>query len=302
MDARVPAHLTGRRADARSSALSVVDLATLFVVIAAIAALYAGVAARLWRDWLTDDNYAHGVLVLPVIAWLIWRQRTSVAAMTREPSWLGAGLVAASLALFLLGQATFEFFITRVSLLGVVAGVVVQLFGWRQAYALRFPLLLLAMAIPLPALVFNEIAFPLQLLASRFGVLLLKLLHVPAWRDGNIIRLSHVTLEVAEACSGVRSLISVLTLAVAYGALVRLRPSVHLLLALAAVPVVLLTNGLRVAGAGFMAHAWGASAATGFLHGFSGGLFFAGAVVLLFLVERAIAFGVHRWDRRQEAR
>ena len=178
--------------------------------------------------------------------------------------------------------------------MGVIAGSIVQLYGWRHLRAVRFPLVLLAIAIPLPAIVFNEIAFPLQLLASQIGVSLLTLAHVPALREGNVILLRYATLEVAEACSGVRSLISVITLALVYGQVARLRPLVHAALVASAVPVVVFANGLRVAGAGIAAERWGVSTATGFLHAFSGAFFFSGAILLMFGVER-MAGALIRW-------
>lgn len=278
-----PARDDPARRDASSHHLLVLVLA------AAILGLYGPVLLRLWSDWMTDANYAHGILVPPFVAWLIWRRRWDLRLLRRRPSYAGAWIVAASLVLFLLGHAAFEFFLTRISLLGVLAGVVVQLYGWRHLRVGLFPLCLLALAIPLPALVVNEIAFPMQLLASRFGVATLDVLSIPAVREGNIIRLERATLEVAEACSGIRSLISLGTLALVYGYLGRQALPVRGALALAVLPVVILANGLRVAGAGVAAHAWGPEAAAGFLHSFSGWLFFGCAFLMLVGVERVAA-------------
>ena len=262
------------------------DGLVLAALVAALGVIYGGVVAGLWADWWHDENYAHGVLVVPAACWLIWSQRTTLAAMPRRPSASGAVIVALSLGVFLVGQAAVEFFLIRVSLVGVLAGTVVQLLGWRQLRALRVPLLLFILAIPLPALIFNQLAFPLQLLASRIGVAMLSWIGIPVVREGNVILLQNATLEVAEACSGVRSLISMLTLALLYGSLTAQRPGVRVAMMAAAVPVVLLANGMRVAGAGIAAHVYGAGAASGFLHAFSGWIFFAGSVALLLTVER----------------
>jgi len=258
----------------------------LAILAAGIGVIYGGVVAGLWTDWWHDENYAHGVLVVPAVCWLIWRQRTGLAAMPRTPSANGAFIVALSLGVFLVGQAAAEFFLIRLSLVGVLAGTVVQLLGWRQLRAVRVPVLLFILAIPLPVLVLNQLAFPLQLLASRFGVAMLSWIDIPVVREGNVILLQHATLEVAEACSGVRSLISILTLALVYGSLTAQRRAVRLAIVAAAVPIVLLANGLRVAGAGIAAHVYGAGAASGFLHTFSGWIFFGGSVALLLTVER----------------
>jgi exosortase len=254
-----------------------------------VVALYGSVLRGLWSDWLHDANYAHGVLIPPVVAWMLWRKRRVLLALERRPSYAGAAMVAASLCAFLLGQAAVEFFVTRLSLLGLIAGVIVQLAGWRQLRVCLFPICLVALAIPLPALLFNEIAFPMQLLASRFGEAALHVFNVPVVREGNVIRLDRATLEVAEACSGIRSLISLGTVAVVYGYLGGQPPWTRALVAVSVLPVVIVANGLRVAGAGLLAHAYGPQAAAGFLHTFSGWLFFGAAVLMLALVERSVA-------------
>lgn len=281
------------RGRAEYGPLSSIHWALIVVLAGAIAGLYGPAVVDLWSDWLHNENYAHGVLVPPFVAWLVWRRRAEFRALGRQPSYAGAALVAVGLCMFLVGQIGFEFFLTRISLLVVLAGVVVHLFGWRHLRLARFPILLVALAIPLPALVFNQIAFPMQLLASQLGVATLDAASIPAVREGNIILLEGVTLEVAEACSGVRSLISLGTLALVYGYLGRQSGPSRALVAIAVLPVVIAANGLRVAGAGAVAHAWGAEAAAGFLHSFSGWLFFGSAVLMLVAVERSVA--AFRW-------
>src|SRR5207237_6491746 len=140
------------------------------------------------------------------------------------------------------------------------------LLGWRHVRALAFPLSFLLLMIPIPAIIFNQIAFPLQLLASQFGESAMSLANVPVLREGNVIVLANTTLEVAEACSGIRSLVSLLTLAIVYGYFSDRRAGVRVAIALSAVPVAILANGLRVAGTGIAAHFYGAAAAAGFFH------------------------------------
>jgi exosortase len=269
--------------------MSPLHLALVVILAGAMVGLYGPMVPELWFDWTTNENYAHGILVPPFVAWLIWRQRAAFLALPRRPSYAGALLVAAGLCMFLVGQIGFEFFLTRVSVLVVLAGIVVQLLGWTHLRLSLFPLLLLGLAIPLPTIVFNEIALPMQLLASQLGVATLEAVSVPAIREGNIIRLDRATLEVAEACSGVRSLISLGTLALVYGYLSRQSLPARSIVVFAVLPVVIVANGLRVAGAGVAAHAWGAEAAAGFLHSFSGWLFFGSAVFMLAVVERGVA-------------
>jgi len=179
-----------------------------------------------------------------------------------------------------------ELFITRVSLIVVLAGSVLFLFGWRMLGLVAFPIAFLVLMIPIPAIIFNQIAFPLQILASKFGEVVLQAANIPVLREGNIIALANVRLEVAEACSGIRSLISLLTLGIVYGYFTDSRPVVRICIALSAIPIAIVANGARVAGTGIAAHVYGPEAALGFFHTFSGWLVFVVAFALMFLFAR----------------
>src|ERR1700722_133952 len=195
----------------KSSRVALAGMVLAFVL------LYSRVFVDLVRNWIRDENYSHGFIVLPVVAYLVWKQRARLAATERRPSWLGLPIVALSLALLLTGTAGVEFFLMRTSAIGVAAGTILFLAGWRWLRLLLFPLTFALLMIPLPAIVFYQLAFPLQLLATRFGVAILQLAHIPVLREGNLIVLARTTLEVAEACSGIRSLISLFALALLYG-------------------------------------------------------------------------------------
>ncbi len=265
-------------------------LTTLALVAVGFAALYQHVLVKLVHDWATDGNYSHGFLIVPIAAYLVWERRGRLAAAAARPSWLGLPLVVLSVALLGAGVLGAELFLTRVSILGVLAGAVVFLYGWRHLRILAFPLAFLLLMIPIPAIIFNQIAFPLQLLASRLGELALTIAGVPVLREGNVITLSNTSLEVAEACSGIRSLVSLLTLAIVYGYVMNRRAWARITLALASIPVAIAANGMRVAGTGMAAHYMGPEAAEGFFHEFSGWLLFVVAFILLFAVQRAIAW------------
>jgi exosortase len=142
--------------------------------------------------------------------------------------------------------------------------------------------------VPIPAIIFNQVAFPLQLFASKFGTAVMELFQVPVLREGNVIILAHTNLEVAEACSGIRSLISLLTLGIVYGYFTDSRTWVRLAIAASTVPIAIVANGLRVAGTGVLAHYYGREAADGFFHTFSGWLVFVVAFVMLFVVTRIV--------------
>ena len=254
----------------------------------AFAAVYAGVLTELARNWLEDDNYSHGLLVIPAALYLAWNRREHLRLVPCRPSASGFGIVAAALAILLVGTAGIELFITRMSMIGVLAGAIVALLGWAFLRAVAFPLAFLVLMIPLPTLIFNEVAFPLQLLATRFGVAVLHLFDVPVFSEGNVIVLASTSLEVAEACSGIRSLVSLLTLALLYGYFVERRAGPRVLIALSVVPVAIVANGLRVAGSGFAAHHFGPEAASGVLHELSGWLVFVLSLAMVAALWRIV--------------
>jgi exosortase len=256
---------------------------------ATFAALFFDVGRKLVSDWATDDNYSHGFLVVPVALFLAWERREALAAAARRPSLLGLVVVVGSLGVLAAGTLGAELFLTRIAIVGVLVGVVLFALGWHHLRLLAFPLAFLLLMIPLPAILFNQIALPLQLLASQVGEEGLRAFGVPVLREGNVMVLASTTLEVAEACSGIRSLISLLTLGIVYGYFMDSRAWVRWVLALSTVPIAVVTNGLRVAGTGIAAHHYGPEAAEGFLHTFSGWLVFVSALALLFVLREVMA-------------
>jgi exosortase len=263
-------------------------LASISAVVGAFVLLYGRVLAELARIWVHDENYSHGLVVLPVIGYLVWQRRARLAATELRPSAAGLGMIAVSLAVLLVGTAGVEFFLMRTSAIGVLVGIVVFLGGWPLVRVLLFPLALTAFLIPLPPVVFYQIAFPLQLMATKFGVLALELVRIPVLREGNVIALAHTTLEVTEACSGIRSLLALFALAVMYGYFADSRSFPRFLIALSSIPIAIMANGLRIAGTGIAAHYIGPSVATGFFHAFSGWTIFMTSFVMLMAVSNAV--------------
>jgi exosortase len=196
---------------------------------------------------------------------------------------LGLGLC-----VLIVGQMGAELFLSRLSLLIVLAGIVVLFFGWNFFRALLFPWAFLLLMIPIPTIVFNQITFPLQLLASKVASTTLPWMGVPVLREGNVIVLPAMALEVAEACSGIRSLMSLTTLAVIYGYLMERRVGVRVLLAVASVPIAVAANSLRIVGTGLLVQYWDPEKAEGFFHEFSGWLIFVVSLLMLYLLHRAV--------------
>ena len=252
------------------------------------AALYWHVFAKLVSDWYNDDNYSHGFLIVPLALYFVWERRAKLQKTPLAPSALGLVVVFGSVAVLIAGILGSELFLTRISILGTLVGVTLFLCGWGYLRALAFPLAFLLLMIPIPAIIFNQIAFPLQLLASQFGESAMGMANVPVLREGNVLILANTTLEVAEACSGIRSLVSLLTLAIVLGYFSDPRGWVRTLVAVSSVPVAIVTNGFRVAGTGIAAHQFGAAAAEGFFHEFSGWLVFVSAFMLMLVLQRVI--------------
>jgi exosortase len=298
-----------------SSPASISPLWRPLLVAAAVAFVYWGVVWRLAHFWWEDENYSHGLLIPFIIGYILWTERDRLASVVKRPApaWGGAAVVAALAALWA-GTAGAELFVQRASLVLLLAGVVVYFWGFRLLRWVVVPLLLLALAIPIPTIVFNKVAFPLQLFASRCAVWAMRMFDIPVLREGNVIELlplgSTTTrkLEVVEACSGIRSLMTLVTLAVVFayfthpeggdggdeGGRRRARFGVlrAVLIVLAAVPIAIITNAARVSGTGVLSHYYGTQVADGFFHSFSGWVVYVVAFLLLF------AFGwlIDRFD------
>ena len=262
------------------------------VAIAALAAVaawvYAPIVSSLIRQWASDDNYSHGFFVLPLALYFAWERRAALRDAAVRPSLLGLAVVAGSLVLLVAGLFGAELFLTRVSLVGVIAGAVLFVWGRRHFRILAFPIAFLLLMIPLPAIVFNQIAFPLQLVASNLGETVIAAAGVPVLREGNVLQLPARTLEVAEACSGIRSLVSLTMLGIVLGYFTERRTGSRVVLALAAVPIAIVANAARVAGTGLASEWISPAAADGFFHTFSGWLMFVVAFGCLLLVQQGM--------------
>ena len=258
------------------------------VVLGLLGWLYAPILYHLVRQWWADPNFSHGFFVPLFSAWVLWRTRGQLKQISPEPSAWGLPLIVVSLLVLVLGIFGAELFLSRVSLILLLAGLVIFLFGWTMLRAVSFPLLFLVLMVPIPAIIFSQITFPLQILASKLAAGTLPFCGVPVLREGNVINLPAMALEVAEACSGIRSLMSLSTWAIMYAYLMERRTSVRILLALASLPIAVAANGLRIVGTGLIVQYWDPRLAEGFFHAFSGLLIFLVSLLMLFALHQAI--------------
>ena len=295
----------------------------ILAISSALVFVYATVLVKLGHNWWTDENYSHGLLIPFIIAYIVWSQRERFAPAAQRPAMImGLTAVLAALLALWTGTAGAELFMQRTSLVLMLAGTVLYFWGFALLRLLVVPLFLLLLAIPIPAIVFNKIAFPLQLFASRCAVWAMMVFDIPVLRQGNVIELmprgamETKKLEVVEACSGIRSLMTLVTLAVVFAYFTHSRggtpphgdnsnddsrprnPSSGVaravslwksygfwraaVIVLSAIPIAIFTNALRVSGTGVLAHYYGTRVADGFFHSFSGWVIYIVAFLMLF--------------------
>jgi exosortase len=250
--------------------------------------LYYPTLSRLVAQWWNDPNFSHGFFVPLFAAFVAWQERNRISAVKSHPSWWGLFFLGLGLCTLVVGQMGAEIFLSRLSFLMVLAGLIIFFLGWSFFRAVLFPWAFLLLMIPIPQIVFSQITFPLQLLASKVASGVLPLLGVPVLREGNVIILPAMALEVADACSGIRSLMSLATLAVIYGYLAERSIALRVLLAFTALPIAVAANSLRVVGTGLLVQYWDPEKAQGFFHEFQGWLMFVASLAMLFLFHRAI--------------
>lgn len=256
-----------------------------------LAAVYHGIVPEMVQQWYEDENYSHGFVVPLIAGYFIYEKRHEILQAEVRPWWPGFLLLAAGMLQLILGYLGSEFFTMRSSLVVILSGLTLFLFGTGLFRLMLLPLGYLFFMVPLPYIIYDMVAFPLKLFVTKASIATLKLMGVVVMREGNIIMLPLTTLEVADACSGIRSLISLLALAVAYAFFLRVSPIRRGLLVLSAIPIAIFTNALRVIGTGLLAQYWGAKAAEGFFHEFAGLAVFVVAITLLIALGTLLTRG-----------
>jgi exosortase len=258
------------------------------VLLVLVGWLYFSILGRLAQQWTHDPNFSHGFFVPAFSLFVLWQERGRLSALPVKPSWTGLPIVLLALCVLVLGNLGAELFLSRTSLLVLIAGLVIFFLGWQYFRAMLFPWAFLLLMIPIPSILFNQITFPLQLLASKVASDVLPLAGVPVLREGNVIGLPLMQLEVAEACSGIRSLLSLATLTIIYGYLMETRIWIRVLLALASVPIAVAANSFRIVGTGLLVQYWDPEKAEGFFHLFSGWLIFVLSLAMLFVLHKLL--------------
>jgi exosortase len=255
------------------------------ILFLAFLALYYPFIQTLVQDWDTNDNYSQGYFIPFVAAFMIWWMREELAAIELKPSSWGIALIVLGLFQLFIAKVGSEYFLQRTSMIVVLFGICLFLFGGRLTKAVWLPLAYLVFMIPLPAIIWNRIAFPLQLFASALTEDVVQLIGIPIFREGNVLHLAQTSLEVVDACSGLRSLVNILGLAVGLGFLMNKEAWKRWALFLSAFPIAIIVNIIRLSATAVLASLYGGEVARGFLHDFSGWLVFVAGIALLIGVQ-----------------
>jgi exosortase len=250
--------------------------------------LYWDVVPGMAYIWWTDDAYSHGLLIPPLAAYVAWLNRDRILAVPASPDSRGLLLAAAGCGIHILGRLGAEFFLTRVSLVIILAGIILTYWGVGRLQQTAFSLVLLATMVPIPAIVYNKLAAPLQLFASWVASNTLEMMGVPIFRDGNVMHLSNISLGVAEACSGLRSISSLTVLALVLGYFICSSLPIRLLLFFLAFPVAIGVNVLRIVITAMFARE-DPALAEGFFHSFSGWAVFLVGFGLMYILATILA-------------
>jgi exosortase len=261
-------------------------------------ACYAPVLARLARQWSTDDNMSHGFFVPLVAGFIVWQRREELMAIKPRPNWWGLAVVLYGALQLLLATLGAEFSMARSAFVITLIGMVWLLGGTVMLRRLAFPLFLLFFMVPIPSVIYNRITFPLQLLASRLADNALTLLSVPVLREGNILELPNQRLSVVEACSGIRSLLSLTFLSLVYGYFFEGRTWLRVVLFFSTVPIAIVANGSRVTLTGILTQVK-PELAEGFFHSASGWVIFMVALAILVAFHRLIGAAAGLVSRRR---
>jgi len=262
-----------------------------------LVACYAPVLVRLVEHWVQDQDMGHGFFVPVVAGYIIWQKRQELLAESVSPTWWGLPVIAYGAFQLLVATLGAELFLARTAFIISLVGVILTLAGFRILRKLAFPLFLLCFMVPIPAIIYNQITFPMQLFASRVAGWALSALGIPVLREGNILELASQSLNVVEACSGIRSLLSLSFLSLVYAYFFDKKIWMRAVLLVATLPIAIIANASRVTLTGLVSEV-DPELARGIFHYASGWVIFMIALVILVAFHQAINFVYRRMHAR----
>jgi exosortase len=258
--------------------------------------VYHEIIADMVADWARDDNYSHGFLVPLVSGYFLWANRKNILQAAVRPSGWGLAVVLLGVVQLVVGSLATEYFTMRTSMIVITGGTILYILGWEACRRMLLPLLYLVLMVPIPVIIYDSMTMPLKLFVAKASVNGLIFFGYPVLREGNIIMLPNITLEVADACSGLRSLMSLIALSVAFAFLTQRGAWKKWVLIVSALPVAVITNIMRVFVTGVLAKHYGSVAAEGFFHEFAGFMVFFVAMVIMAVIGWVLKLGEKRHE------
>lgn len=257
-------------------------LVRILVIMAGFGLLYHHTLAKLMSDWSTDPNFSHGFLIPLISLYMVWYIQADIRSTRVAPSNWGLAVFVLGMLVHIAGNVGAELFLMRFSMIITLSGILIYGLGIPMFRTLLVPVAYLIMMIPIPAIIWNQIAFPLQLLAARFSAEVIGLIGIPVFREGNILHLANTSLEVVDACSGLRSLTSLLALTGIFAFMAPFTIVKKWILFFSAIPIAVAVNVIRLSVTAAMAAWISPETAHGFLHDMSGLIIFGAALVLVY--------------------
>jgi exosortase len=258
---------------------------------------YAPVLWRLVLQWDSDPDMGHGFFVPLVAGFIVWQKRAELLALIPAPNWWGLAVVLFGGLQLCIATLGAELSLARTAFVISAIGIVLLLGGTAFVRALAFPLFLLFFMIPIPTVVYNSITFPLQLLASRVSTQALDVMQIPVLREGNVLELAQQKLSVVEACSGIRSLLSLTFLSLVYGYFFETRVWMRVVLFVSTIPIAIVANASRVTLTGVLTE-YKPELAEGFFHTASGWVIFMVALAIMVALHQILSGGYRLVHRR----
>jgi exosortase len=265
-----------------------VNTLLVLLVLVAVTVLYFPILIALAKDWSTNDNYSHGFFIPLISGYMILVMRSELQNIPIRPSNWGLLFLLAGLGQLYVANVGSEFFLQRTSIILVLLGIALFLLGRAMTRKLLVPIAYLIFMVPLPAIIWNKIAFPMQLYSSAVTEKVIQAIGIPVLREGNVLHLAQTTLEVVDACSGLRSLTTMFALSAALAWFSPLASWKKWVIFLAAAPIAILANIVRLTGTAGLASIYGAKVAQGFLHDFSGLFTFLVGLMLLVMTSKLL--------------
>jgi len=258
------------------------------LILTALVGLYYPVLVSMARDWSTNDNYSHGFFIPLISGYMIYAMKEELRQLPLKPVTWGVLLFVAGLGQLYIARVGSEYFLQRTSIILVLLGIVLFLLGKAITRKLVVPILYLLFMVPLPAIIWNKIAFPMQLFSSAVTEQVIRAIGIPVFREGNVLHLAQTTLEVVDACSGLRSLTTMFALSAALAWFSTFSAKKKWVLFFLAAPIAIFANIVRLTGTSGLASIYGEKVAQGFLHDFSGLFTFMVGLVLLTLTNKVL--------------